>query len=486
MPRTRNHIEIEEDAMDWMDRLKARLRGFNKDESGQSIVYLVLIMFLLACFTFMVINSGALLHDKMQAQSASDSAVLSGSTWMVRAMNLNSMMNILMAMCMAELIFMKAVYWTALTALILSPVIEAFWLAVCLTTGTCNPAVEVVFDTFELFPILFDSDENEDFMWDCMETLTDVEAGVHAALPVVAELESVRMAMMNGAGFGIMYPPTIPEEEGELQDLCECVYSGMPGGYSEVMYSAFGSLTTALNEIGGFQYAGDMRNMAYDLVSGFFGIDGPLWGELQIPYHIFWADTAPYHFTNIMFIMAVWARYAVMCGGSFPPNMLSFEIDAAWWCFFCDDNEISIPNPAYYLGAAFAFLESGNPNVKPMMLVDDWEDRRDYYGFAYKTPEDIQAHFIPDVFQNTYGDSVGMITVAQAQIYNPHADGGMFSPHWRTHLAPVQLNSGTAEAAGGYVGGAPAAGEGDPGAVSGLLGTINSLVGDGVDGLMAH
>jgi hypothetical protein len=486
MPRTQHHIDNEQDAMDWMDRLKARIRGFNSDESGQSIVYLVLIMFLLACFTFMVINSGALLHDKMQVQSASDSAVLSGSTWMVRAMNLNSMMNILMAMCMAELIFMKAVYWTALTALILSPIIEAFWLAVCLTTGTCNPAVEVVFDTFELFPILFDSDENEDFMWDCMETLTDVEAGVHASLPVVAELESVRMAMMNGAGFGIMYPPTIPEEEGELQDLCECVYSGMPGGYSEVMYSAFGSLTTALGEIGGFQYAGDMRNMAYDLVSGFLGIDGPLWGELQIPYHIFWADTAPYHFTNVMFIMAVWARYAVMCGGSFPPNSLSFEVDAAWWCFFCDDNEITIPNPAYYLGAAFAFLESGNPNVKPMMLVDDWEEQRNYYGFAYKTPEDIQAHFIPDVFQNTYGDSVGMITVAQAQIYNPHVEGGMFSPHWRTHLAPVQLSSGTAEAAGGYVGGAPASGEGDPGAVGGLLSTINSLTGDGIDGLMAH
>lgn len=486
MNRTPHSIETLPAKPDWMERLRARLRDFNGDEGGQSIVYLVLIMFLLACFTFMVINSGALLHDKMQAQSASDSAVLSGSTWIVRAMNLNSMMNIFMAMCLAEVIFMKAVYWTALVALILSPVIEAFWLGVCLTTGTCNPAVEVVFDTFELFPILFDSDENEDFMWDVIETLSDVEGAVHTALQPVAELESVRMAMMNGAGFGFMYPPTIPEEEGELQDLCECTYGGAPGGYSEVMYSAFGTLTTALNEIGGFSYSGDLRNMAYNLVSGFFGIDGPLWGELQIPYHIFWADTAPYHFTNIMFILAVWARYAVMCGGSFGPSSLNFEIDAAWWCFFCDDNEISIPNPAYYLGMAFAFLESGNPNVKPMMLVDDWEDRRNYYGFAYKTPEDIQAYFVPDVFQNTYGDSVGMITVAQAQIYNPHADGGMFSPHWRTHLAPVQLNAGTAEAASGYMSSSSSSSEGDPSAVSGLFGTISSLVGDGIDGLMAH
>jgi len=472
-----------------MDFIKARLRrvaGFHEDESGQSIVYLVLIMFLLACFTFMVINSGALLHDKMQAQSAADSSVLSGSTWMVRAMNLNSMMNILMAMCMAEAIYMKAVYWTALTALILSPTIEAFWLGVCLTTGNCNPAVDVVFDSFELFPVLFEAENEEEFMWDIIETLSDVEAGVHATLPVIGELESVRMAMMNGAGFGVMYPPTIPEEEGDLQDLCECVLNGEPGGYSEVMYSAFGSLTTALSNISGFQYSGDIRNMANDLVSGFFGVNGPLWGELQIPYHIFWANTAPYHFTNLMFVMAVWSRYAVMCGGSFPPSSLHFEIPAAWWCFFCDDNEIDIPDPAQYLGAAFSFLEAGNEGVKPMVLVDDWESQRNYYGFAYKTPEDIQSYFIPDVFQNTYGDSIGMITVAQAQIYNPHEDGGMFSPHWRTHLAPVDIGSDTAESAAGYLISAGIGGEADPAAVGGLIAVIESITGDGIEDLFAH
>ena len=149
-------------------------------------------------------------------------------------------------------------------------------------------------------------------------------------------------------------------------------------------------------------------------------------------------------------------------------------------------NEIDIPNPATFLGEAFSFLESGNPNVKPMMLVDDFESQRNYWGFAYKTPEDIQSHFIPDVFQNTYGDSVGMITVAQAQVYNPHIEGGMFSPHWRTHLSPVQLNSGTAEAAGGYLISAGVSGEADPAAVGGLLAIIETITGDGIDQLLAH
>ena len=66
---------------DALDRLRDRLVGFRRDESGQSIVYLVLMIFLLACFTFMVINSGVLLHDKMQLQSAADASALSGTTW---------------------------------------------------------------------------------------------------------------------------------------------------------------------------------------------------------------------------------------------------------------------------------------------------------------------------------------------------------------------------------------------------------------------
>ena len=103
-----------------------RLNDVHEDEGGQSIVYIALILFLLACFTFMVINSGALLHDKMQVQSAADAAVLSGSTWIARAMNLNSMMNIFMAMLLAQEIYLKAVFWTALTALLLTPAIEAF------------------------------------------------------------------------------------------------------------------------------------------------------------------------------------------------------------------------------------------------------------------------------------------------------------------------------------------------------------------------
>ena len=206
---------------DLLERLRLRIGGLHSDQGGQSIVYMVMVMFLLACFTFMVINSGALLHDKMQAQSAADSAVLSGSTWMARGMNLNSMMNIFMTMLLAEEMYMKAVLWTATTAVIISPTIEAFWLGVCYTTAVCSPSLEVPFDTFELFPILFEAQDNEDFIWDVMETLSNVEEGVHEGMIVAAELEAVEIArgLVNEPA-NVVNPVRMAEEVATLDNIC--------------------------------------------------------------------------------------------------------------------------------------------------------------------------------------------------------------------------------------------------------------------------
>jgi hypothetical protein len=474
------------DSSDFLERIRTRCVGFRRDESGQSIVYLVLMMFLLACFTFMVINSGALLHDKMQVQSASDSSVLTGSTWIARGMNLNSMMNIFMALCMAEAIYMKAVYATAAAAII-SFSVEAFWFQVCAITLNCEPALAAPFEIPQLMGAAVAAQGNEEFMWEVIETLTDVEQGVHMMMPVVAVAESSRMAMLNGAGFGVMYPPEIPEEEGDLDDLCDCVLDGATAGYDELEYLGAGGFGASIAAISGFQYSWDQQAIAALLTAQFFGKKGPLWGELQLPYQMNWSSTAPYHFTNVMFVMAVQSRYAVMCGGTWPPPVIPYSIPAAWWCFLCPPAAIDIKNPANALGAAWTFLDAGNPNVHPMMLPSDFESRRNFYGFAYKTPADVQAKFIPDVFQNTYGDSIGMLTIAQAQIYNPHIDGGMFSPHWRTHLAPVALEEGTAEGAATFLLTQSFSESGaDPTTIGGLLAVIQSITGGDIDDLLAH
>lgn len=471
---------------DALERLRHRLVGFRRDDSGQSIVYLVLMMFLLACFTFMVINSGALIHDKMQVQSASDSAVLSGTTWIARGMNLNSMINIFMALSMAEAIYMNSVYATA-TAAVLSPAIHSFWAQACLTTNKCVPPPVLLAEDSQLFGTIFAASESEDFMWEIIETLSDVEQAVHTTMPVVAASESARMAMLNGAGFGVMYPPAVPEEEGELSDLCETVLDGAAGGYKESEYLGAGGFAASIAAISGFPYSSEQFAFASALTVQFFGKEGPLWSEMQLPYQINWSSTAPHHFTNVMFVMAVQSRYSVMCGGTWPPPSIPYVIPASPLCFDCPPAVIDITNPANSLGAAWAYLDAGNPNVAPMMLVSDFAAQSKFYGFAYKTPADVQAKFIPAVFQNTYGDSVGMLTIAQAQIYNPHIEGGMFSPHWRTHLTPVELESNTAEGAATYLLSSSFAETGaDPFAIGGLLAVVQSLTGGGIEDLLAH
>jgi len=80
-----NPESLSTDPSDGLARLRRRVGGLHSDQQGQSIVYMVMVMFLLACFTFMVINSGNLVHDKMQLQSAADASALSGTTWVARA-----------------------------------------------------------------------------------------------------------------------------------------------------------------------------------------------------------------------------------------------------------------------------------------------------------------------------------------------------------------------------------------------------------------
>ena len=62
----------------------------------------------------------------------------------------------------------------------------------------------------------------------------------------------------------------------------------------------------------------------------------------------------------------------------------------------------------------------------------------------------------------------------------------MFSPHWRTHLAPVSIGSDTAEAAAMYLISAGVTSEASPLAVGGLISIIESVTGDGNEQHFAH
>ena len=63
----------------------------------------------------------------------------------------------------------------------------------------------------------------------------------------------------------------------------------------------------------------------------------------------------------------------------------------------------------------------------------------------------------------------------------------MFSPHWRTHLTPVELEANTAEGAATYLLSSSFSGSGaDPISIGGLLAVVQSLTGGGIEDLLAH
>jgi hypothetical protein len=50
----------------------------------------------------------------------------------------------------------------------------------------------------------------------------------------------------------------------------------------------------------------------------------------------------------------------------------------------------------------------------------------------------------------------------------------------------VQLGSDVTDAVSGYLVGAPLPADADPGGMAGMLSSLSSLVGSGIDGLFAH
>ncbi|MCG3180089.1 MAG: hypothetical protein BIFFINMI_02443 [Phycisphaerae bacterium] len=71
-----------------------RGRRFPRRRSGQVLVIALLALFLLAGMVFYVYNLGDQVNRKVLMQNASDSAAMSGATWMARSMNVVAMNNV--------------------------------------------------------------------------------------------------------------------------------------------------------------------------------------------------------------------------------------------------------------------------------------------------------------------------------------------------------------------------------------------------------
>ena len=227
--------------------LMRRVRGFHRNEGGQSIVFVVLTLLFVVLFVFMVINTGDVTSKKMRMVTAADAVAVSGATWMARGHNSIAMMNVAQSQILAIIILIKS---TKLTYNIAKGVFIALDAVATVLTGIpwtaaigaalqlyvkggkiINEALEKIMDPLR---DILDKD-GDGLLWTLEKALTKGETVVVKVIPFIAQIESIRIGIANEATFGFLYPmiplvdlelPFIDDDKRDFKMLCQPTHDG--------------------------------------------------------------------------------------------------------------------------------------------------------------------------------------------------------------------------------------------------------------------
>jgi len=235
--------------------LLMRMRGLHKDQGGQSIVFVALTLLFVVLFVFMVINTGDVTTRKMKAVTAADAVAVSGATWMARGYNTTAMINVAMSQILAIIILIRAteqthdiarvlieVQYAIAEALKAFPYTAAIGAVLYIETKIVDTAEDAIEDIMEPLRDNLD-DDGDGILWDICNALTKLETVIVKVIPFVAQIESIRIAAVNGATFGFLYPmiplvdlklPFIDDDERKFEDLCEPTHDGKVKGQGKI------------------------------------------------------------------------------------------------------------------------------------------------------------------------------------------------------------------------------------------------------------
>ncbi len=388
-------------------RIRRALGRTHRDEGGQSMAFTALTLFLFTCFIVVLLNNGRVVNHKVEAQNAADAAAVSAATWQARGMNLASMGNIMMSMLAAESVMVEAVVWATFTTLA-----QAAANASCYCDPWCDfdfgkcwqsieETINMVFQLIDIVSSDFLGDQ-QDYIWSRVEDLSDLEQNIFDTIPNLSVNESRGVAEANGMDFGFSWPKEMPLQEGEVEDLCDTMNGGDDGGYEGYGALNYGLIAASL----AFAIT-DYQSEAYGpALAAHPGIihSGPIGSATQtLPFEMLFGEEAPLALGNMYWGLAVEFVDLVLCNG---------------W------------------GITLGFDSSDTDKAVPLLLNDDWPDSKNFLGFGYDRPESGDEVAVPQHFDNLYNEIVGMVTVAQAEVYNPY-DDSMFVPQWRSRLVPV-------------------------------------------------
>lgn len=218
-----------------------QIQRLGKDEGGQSIVFVALILIVLVCFLAVTINVGSQVSQKIRLQNAADAAALSGATWEARGLNLIAELNrgiMGTIMVMIAYVVLAGVAWFI-------PGLQGVAAAL-----TCNAPYQL----------------NKFYNIACR--LSYLEHKIATFFPVVAEFEVIRIANANGARIAALPFPFIPVSfERTHESKMNLGYHLNKADMSDLLQDVAEEVWRLLNKI-----TGNALNKAHEATK-WFGLD---------------------------------------------------------------------------------------------------------------------------------------------------------------------------------------------------------------------
>lgn len=220
------------------------LSFFHENQSGQTMVFIAIILLTLAFFFVLVVDTGHEVSKRLFIQNTGDSVALSAATWQARIMNVIALINIAMAIILGIIIVLEAIgtaleiAYYVVTGLLIAATVCC---AIPYTAAACCPTIagleavqQVVQELHEAYDEVVDP--IIDVLWEIEDILSELEPPIIQASPAITIAMAEWVAYENArledpsVTFGvdiivIPWPiwPELPLEEGTIEDVCDYV-----------------------------------------------------------------------------------------------------------------------------------------------------------------------------------------------------------------------------------------------------------------------
>lgn len=231
------------------------MRRFHEDQGGQAIVFIAMIALLLSLFAVVVLNTGNFVHHRIENQNSADATAYTGARWVARGMNGIAATNATASTFFSFILISHGIVGLQTSAQIVNSIskgiaqgVKAIPIVGAVIGGVLDAAripADLMLKANQKLGKL--AKKLIDGLWTGMRVLNGISQAFYYGTPLIATLESARVAKADGSDFGILVNydrviPTLPlrnyddagkyffsDADPETPDLCTMAKKGNPG-----------------------------------------------------------------------------------------------------------------------------------------------------------------------------------------------------------------------------------------------------------------